>query len=49
MGVRQTCGAPGAYQALDSGGAPLPLEFLEAFNIPEKARAVPGGGSTDRV
>src|ERR1051325_2419641 len=49
MGVRpdmQTRRVP--IQALDSGGAPFPIEFLENFNSLQDA-AVPGGGSYSTV
>lgn len=37
-------------QALDSGGTPFPIEFLEAFNAPEiQGAAIPGGGSYSTV
>ncbi|MCE2486286.1 MAG: beta-lactamase family protein [Desulfurellaceae bacterium] len=37
-------------QALDEGGAPFPLAFLEAFNRPEiQSAAIPGGGSYSSV
>ncbi|MGH7931887.1 MAG: serine hydrolase domain-containing protein [Candidatus Binataceae bacterium] len=51
MGVRpdmQTRRVP--LQALDSGGAPFPIEFLEAFNDPAmQAAAIPGAGSYSTV
>jgi CubicO group peptidase (beta-lactamase class C family) len=37
-------------QALDHGGVPFPIEFLEMFNAPEvQNAAVPGGGSYSTV
>ncbi len=37
-------------QALDEGGAPFPMAFLEAFNRPEiQSAAIPGGGSYSSV
>ncbi|MGH7856666.1 MAG: serine hydrolase domain-containing protein [Candidatus Binatia bacterium] len=37
-------------RALDQGGAPFPMEFLEAFNAPEaQAAAVPGAGAYSTV
>jgi len=37
-------------QALDSGGAPFPIEFLEQFNMPELQKAaVPGAGAYSTV
>ena len=37
-------------QALDEGGVPFPMSFLEAFNAPEvQAAAIPGGGSYSTV
>ncbi len=37
-------------QALDEGGAPFPMAFLEAFNRPEiQGAAIPGGGSYSTV
>lgn len=37
-------------QALDQGGAPFPMAFLEAFNRPEvQAAAVPGAGSYSTI
>ena len=51
MGVRADMeGRRGPIQPLDSGGAPFPIEFLEAFNRPETQRAaIPGGGSYSTV
>ncbi len=51
MGVRPDMQARRVpIQALDSGGAPFPIEFLEAFNMPEvQSAAVPGGGSYSTV
>jgi CubicO group peptidase (beta-lactamase class C family) len=37
-------------QALDTGGAPFPIEFLEAFNMPEiQQAAIPGAGAYSTV
>jgi CubicO group peptidase (beta-lactamase class C family) len=37
-------------QALDHGGVPFPIEFLEMFNAPEaQGAAIPGGGSHGTV
>ncbi|MGH7960221.1 MAG: serine hydrolase domain-containing protein [Candidatus Binatia bacterium] len=37
-------------QALDSGGSPFPMEFLEAFNLPMiQSGAIPGAGSYGTV
>ena len=37
-------------QALDEGGVPFPMSFLEAFNAPDvQAAAIPGGGSYSTV
>ena len=37
-------------QALDEGGVPFPMSFLEAFNAPEvQAAAIPGGGSYSTI
>jgi CubicO group peptidase (beta-lactamase class C family) len=37
-------------QALDEGGVPFPMSFLEAFNAPEvQTAAIPGGGSYSTV
>ena len=37
-------------QALDQGGAPFPMAFLEAFNRPEvQGAAVPGAGSYSTI
>lgn len=51
MGVRPDLQARRVpLQALDQGGAPFPMEFLEAFNRPEiQGAAVPGAGSYSTV
>ncbi len=51
MGVRPDMAARRVpLQALDTGGAPFPIEFLEAFNMPElQGAAIPGGGSYGTV
>ena len=37
-------------QALDEGGVPFPMSFLEAFNAPElQTAAIPGGGSYSTI
>lgn len=37
-------------QTIDKGGLPFPMEFLEAFNLPEVQRAaIPGGGAYTTV
>jgi CubicO group peptidase (beta-lactamase class C family) len=51
MGVRPDMEARRVpLQPLDTGGSPLPIEFLEAFNIPAiQTAAVPGAGSYSTV
>jgi CubicO group peptidase (beta-lactamase class C family) len=51
MGVRSDMqGRRVPLQALDSGGSPFPIEFLEAFNDPAlQQAAVPGAGSYSTV
>jgi CubicO group peptidase (beta-lactamase class C family) len=51
MGVRPDMQARRVpLQALDAGGAPFPIEFLEAFNMPEiQGAAIPGAGSYSTV
>jgi len=45
MGVRPDMQARRVpIQALDSGGAPFPIEFLEAFNMPENSGRCCSGG-----
>lgn len=49
MGVRPAMQARRVpLQALDTGGAPFPIEFLEAFNTLQEA-AIPGAGSYSTI